>query len=746
MVLAARLEIVPDVAGGSAPASVPRRALLDVLGPTDARLVSVHGPAGSGKSTLLRQWAWEDDRLHVHVALAPQHDDAALLAHDLLEALERIGPVEPAARSAVSGVEPAFSAVVLPGMSDLAGSREAPYVLVLDDLHLLDSPDSLRLVRALADGVPEGSALALASRAPGPPWLGRARADGVLVEITPSDLAFDADETTALMAGLGLETRGDAAGSLLADSEGWAVAVYLLGLARRGERRPHRLPAAAPAGRGTDFVVDYIRSEVLEPLDPALRGFLVASSMLDEQDAGLCDSVLQRDDSAVVLHELAQATALVRRADPATAVYRYHHLLTEALRRTLADTTDATGIAALHLRAARWYADHDDLDSAVRHARSAGDLDEVARLVWSGLPTSVGTGRSDELTRWLSELTDTEIGSDPWLSLAAAWAALQAGREVDLERWTLRSEHLAGRGWRERASSDEYAAELAMFEALVCRHGLPSMPDLCADALEGMRADSPIRSAAAFLLGVSLTLLRRPGATEALVRADRYARALDVPLIEADTVAFRGMLAIMGGDIAAGVALIDRSAELIDEHRLERLVTAAHTLTAHALALALAQDRTRATHQLGAARRLTTSASIIAPWFQVLGPCVQARTALILGDAPLARTLVAEARAALTPDLRGTLAEELLDGTEEAVRSTGQTAAAAATLTPAELRVLAFLPSHLTFPQIGEHLFLSASTVKTHALAIYRKLGVSSRDDAVSAARRLGLVEAPLRG
>lgn len=63
-------------------------------------------------------------------------------------------------------------------------------------------------------------------------------------------------------------------------------------------------------------------------------------------------------------------------------------------------------------------------------------------------------------------------------------------------------------------------------------------------------------------------------------------------------------------------------------------------------------------------------------------------------------------------------------------------------LTPAEFRVLHFLPSHLTFEEIGESLHVSRNTVKTQALSVYRKLNVSSRSEAVRSARRLGLVAA----
>jgi LuxR family maltose regulon positive regulatory protein len=63
-------------------------------------------------------------------------------------------------------------------------------------------------------------------------------------------------------------------------------------------------------------------------------------------------------------------------------------------------------------------------------------------------------------------------------------------------------------------------------------------------------------------------------------------------------------------------------------------------------------------------------------------------------------------------------------------------------LTPAELRVLPLLSTHLSFREIGKRLFVSRNTIKTQAISVYRKLGVSSRSEAVARARELGLVEA----
>ena len=61
-------------------------------------------------------------------------------------------------------------------------------------------------------------------------------------------------------------------------------------------------------------------------------------------------------------------------------------------------------------------------------------------------------------------------------------------------------------------------------------------------------------------------------------------------------------------------------------------------------------------------------------------------------------------------------------------------------LTPAQLRTLQYLPSHLSFREIADRSFVSPNTVKTQAQAIYRKLNVSSRAEAVERANAAGLL------
>lgn len=67
--------------------------------------------------------------------------------------------------------------------------------------------------------------------------------------------------------------------------------------------------------------------------------------------------------------------------------------------------------------------------------------------------------------------------------------------------------------------------------------------------------------------------------------------------------------------------------------------------------------------------------------------------------------------------------------------------AAGASLTRRELVVLSHLSDDVTLDDVARELFVSRNTVKTQVRSVYRKLGISTRAEAVDHARRLGLRE-----
>ena len=702
----------------------------------------VSGPGGSGKSVLAHQVLDADPRVRLELPLVPWLDEPAALTRALVDALETVGPPAPNLHSSITGSEPGLSTVVLPALDRLVRSRTTSYALVIDDLHLLRDLACQKVIRTLCEATPPGSHVILLSRDVTPAWLSRPRAEGRLVEITGRDLTFDAAEAADLLRRLDVAASDQDVASIVDETQGWAVALYLTGLALRHDDGSTPLATSDSTRDSSRFIADYISSEILPPLEPELQAFLTRTSVLNELTPGLCDAVLVRNDSAATIARLQQHLQLVTPLDASRSRVRYHHVLGEALRAELSRRAPGE-TPALHARASAWYADQGDLDAAIRHAKASDDLARVGLLVWSGTIGCVGSGETDRLATWLRDLTEAQIARDPWLCLSAAWLALQCGEGDRMDRWVLHCERHAGADWRRRAGEQPYPAGVALIVALVGRTGLADSLSLCEAAARGMPPDDGFRSAAVFIHGVALTLnYRTEEGLERLVEAERLARALDVPIVQADSLAWRGVLAMAAGDHPAGQQLIIRARQVILDHRLERLTSAAHSVTATALVQALLHDPEART-TLATARRLTAQADDIAPWFEVCGRLIQARAATALEEASLARQLIIEAQARMTPDLIGTLAQELLDEAESALARLRADGVYSPALTAGEMRVLRFLPSHLELPQIGEHLFVSANTVKTHVASIHRKLGVSSRAEAVERARELGLLEAP---
>ena len=118
------------------------------------------------------------------------------------------------------------------------------------------------------------------------------------------------------------------------------------------------------------------------------------------------------------------------------------------------------------------------------------------------------------------------------------------------------------------------------------------------------------------------------------------------------------------------------------------------------------------------------------------------RAHLALGEASAARTILTETERVL--ELRpqmGSLVEDADELRARVAASSGASGAWAMSLTGAELRLLPYLASHLTFPEIAERLFISRNTAKTEAVAVYRKFGVSSRSEAIERAVEVGLLD-----
>ena len=161
---------------------------------------------------------------------------------------------------------------------------------MLDDYHLIESQEIHEGMSFLLDNLPPTVHLIIATRADPPLLLSRLRAGGELVELRATDLRFSVEEAgTFLTQVMGLQLAARDVSELVGRTEGWAAGLQMAALAMRDHAD---VTGFITAFTGSNrFVMDYLAEEVLGRQPPALRAFLLQTSVLDRMCASLCEAV-----------------------------------------------------------------------------------------------------------------------------------------------------------------------------------------------------------------------------------------------------------------------------------------------------------------------------------------------------------------------------------------------------------------------------------------------------------------------
>ena len=336
------------------------------------------GP-GYGKTLTLASWVQLNRAPGAVAWLTIDETDNDLQAFwsDVLGALAIGGALPPG--SALLEVMPASGFGDQEAQLIRAGLAELPVhvTLVLDDFHHIHDRRVLESVGQLLEQQPPQLRLVLASRTDPALRLHRLRVNGELTDIRADDLAFSQAEAEELFHRNDIDLSGNPLGTLLDRTEGWAAGLRLAIMC---------LDPADPAGgisrfTGSDRLVgEYLVEEVTDRLPEMDRQFLLMTSVADRLSAGLANELTGHDNAQLILERLVSQNALVVGLAGRNEWFTIHPLLRDLLRHRLSlehpgDVTD------LHLRASRWFAAQGQPIPAIRHASSAGQWDEIGRLL-----------------------------------------------------------------------------------------------------------------------------------------------------------------------------------------------------------------------------------------------------------------------------------------------------------------------------------------------------------------------------
>jgi LuxR family transcriptional regulator, maltose regulon positive regulatory protein len=618
---------------------------------------------------------------------------------------------------------------VLPEVLNELARLSEPLALVLDDYHVITDLNVNDSMAFLVDHLPDTLTLVVSTRSDPPFRLGRLRARGQLEEVRAEALRFNTHEATELLNDvLGLDLGAEDIARLQERTEGWVAGLYLAALSLRG-RTDATAFIAAFAGDNR-HIVDYLGIEVLEGQPEDIRSFLLQTSILDRLSGPLCDAVTGMSGSERALEQIERSNLFLVPLDPNAEWRRYHHLFGELLRHELA-RTEPELVPELHRRAAAWYRDCGLTHEAILHALDAGDLDEARELIALHWTPFFNLGRTATVGSWLDALPAGAVAEDARLCIARAWLAMDRGRLVEVQQWIDAAEEaLSSFPDPER---DELAYGVAVLRAVhrfKCGD-VASAHQAAQEALELEPDETFSRTVAHCLLGLTdYWAARDDDAAAELDEAARLARSDGNDLAAAYSLGYFALVQAAQGRLDASERLASQATTLSDEPGFaEHFVL----MIAH-LALGRAREqRGEPDEARRAFERALELARRGAGRIELAAACLAlARTSLPVQ----ADELVREARGLveLCAD-PGILAASLAaaGGRRDPARPVEE-------LTERELGVLRLLPTRLSMRGIAAELFVSQNTVKTHAKAIYRKLNVSTREQAVARARELQLL------
>jgi LuxR family maltose regulon positive regulatory protein len=581
-----------------------------VLEASPARVVLVSAPAGWGKTVLALEWLADgSDRAAWFSVDALDNDPVRFFAH-LGAALDRVEtPAFRAAAAVLAERSPTSSRD--PSAEVLAALAAAPegHSIVLDDIHLLETPRAWTFLgRLVADGPPEVR-LVLLSREDPPLRLARLRVTGELLEVRERELRFTEEEAESFFGHVGPSGLDpESVARLVERTEGWAAGLRLASAAL--EVAPDPTAAAESFGGRHELLVDYLLEEALRGRSPEVQRFLMETSVLPRFTGETCRAVTGDGRAAEHLRGVEEANLFLTSLDGEGRWYRYHHLFAELLTFRL-ERLDPGRVPVLRRRASAWFERRGELPEALALAAELPESDLLVRILDRHGYPMLARSEFAAFERWLRAVPDPAAYGWPMFLAAVSWFHVQVDVGADLERWLDRLDRAVG------DPPPDYPAG-ALAEARIHREVIRAfglrIRGRMEEALETAgRILEPAPPASPVLRGITefhvaavrMRLGEMPEARAFLQRAAETTRRGHAPYIFLASLGHLGAVRAQLEGVPDAVRHLEEARALAEARRLEGLPAFGIVLYQLADTLILADERKEARHYLEQALEIT---------------------------------------------------------------------------------------------------------------------------------------------
>ena len=710
---------------------IDRRRALGPIVPDPPSVTFVQAPAGWGKTTMVAQWCESLGHTAVAWVSFDKGDDEPIAFWQYVTAA--IDAAYPGSLrrtiAALSERSPTFGSSELNTLVGELSDLEQPLVVDIDDLHHIEDTECIDMLRVALARLTGRIRFVLISRGKPPPGISRLTARGG-AHATTSDLGFSERETSALLQEVGAVPSAELTALIQDHTDGWPIAVYLaaIHIARGGETR-----GLASMG----LLEAFLKDEILGGLPEGDREFLLRSSVVDVLDASLAEALTGDPDAGTVLVRLDESSLLVAPIGSSGGTYRLHHVLRTLLRKELAH--DPHLLERQHRLATLWYLGHGDAPRAIDHSFGAGDQQWTASLLSEHWYELVMSGRVESVWQWIERLGEDSLVDHPFVVLAAAWTASFRGDGRAARRLASLSKSLVDDSPPPDGTAS-YASARALMLAALGIDGVTASVHHAETALQLEPEMSPRHVTALGLAG-----------TAALAEGnDEKGRRLLEQAIETSSRPDAILTYCMGQLALADVRRSDwdgaerwssDGVELISTLGLGHLISSGAALSSSAMVAAHQGRSGSAKALLNRLGPLLARATDAVPYDACQLHAAAAETYLALGSS---------SAASAHADIASTYLKALGDGgvLEQQLREldhrldapSAPTVPLKDALSERELEVLRLLVTDLSIRDIGDRLYVSRNTVKSHIGRLYRKLNVSSRSAAVARAHSEGVI------